>query len=345
MPTKRSPYGSLCQPTWGPDVNVPYTRKIGQNAITGRRQSKTQYPLGGPTVEGRPPNDANRYQHWCNFWGTKPMHLGVPDVEPDLSPSKDLQETVLVHNDEKQMRHDLDEDLRWFKNHNNKKPQKSEFREQARRSQSVLELSNIEKGQYDDRIQRNFNRFGACSQATRPRRLETFGSSNKVWTPRTRPKTPAPINIRNRLGKGALVEMPSKLDREPSNPDRKDLKHHAFGFLRSPDKSELLVKDETKSAEYDRFSNYKDDLRTHWRKSANPAQSYGEPVTTQMEIGWHAVDRETYRPICGPSPAVHDTEVGLPRISLAGGTPGRLASQMSKFVDNVLMTRPGFNPL
>lgn len=297
-------------------------------------------------MEGRPPNEANRYDHWCTFWGTKPMHLGVPDVEPDLSPSKDLQDTVLVHEDEKNLRHDLDEDLRWFKNHNNKKPQKSEFREQARRSKSVLELLSIDKGQYDDQIQRNFNRFGHehLTQAARPRRLEHFGSSNKVWTPRARPKTPAPINIRNRLGKAALVDMPSQYDRDPTNFDRKDLDHHAFGCLRSPNKSELMVKDEAKSAEYDRFSNYKDDLRTHWRKSNNPSAAYGEPVTTQMEIGWHAVDKESYVPICGPSPAIHDAQLGLPRISLAGGTPGRLASQMSKFVDNVLMTRPGFNP-
>lgn len=343
-----SSYGSMCKPSWGPDSNLaPYKRKVGTlNPVADRRQSSTVYPLGGKPVEGRAEMPDGRYEHWCDFWGTKPTHLGVPDVEPDLSPTKQLPDTMMVRNDEKQLRHDLDEDLRWFKNHNNKKPQKSEFREQARRSQSVLELQNIQKGALDSSLNRNFNRFDMTSDGKmRPKRLETWGSPMKVWTPRSRPKTPAPVAIRNRLGKTEHIEMPISRDRDANNNvTRKDFEHHVFGFLRSPQKSQLLVKDAKKSAEYDRHSNFKNDRRTHWRKGANPSQSYGEPVTTQMEVGWHASDPETYVPICGKSPAIHDTQMGLPRISLAGGTPGRLNSEMSRFIDNVLLTRPGFNP-
>jgi len=267
--------------------------------------------------------------------------LGVPDVEPDLTSSETLHDTLVVHDSERQLRHDLDENSRWFKNHNNKKPEKVEIREQARRSRSVIELSQLQKGDLDNTLTRNFNRFGALNQASRPRRLEHFGSSLKVWTPRVRPKTPAPLTLRNRLGKALRVEMPNKYDRDPANPDRKDLKHHTFGFLA---KHNLQVKDEKASAEYDRFSNIKDDRRVHARRKYIPKAAYAAPVATSMEIGWDAADKETYEPICGQSPAVHDQQHGLPRVSVAGGTPHRLASQMSKFVDNVLLTRPGFNP-
>merc|ERR1712216_814660 len=132
---------------------------------------------------------------------------------------------------EKQLRHDLDEDLRWFKQHNNKKPEKSEFREAARRSRSVLELSRIESGEKDMNITRNFNRYGSCHQPPRPRRLETWGSPTKVWTPRSRPKTPGPWHSRNVLGKEVVVDMPEAYDRDPSNPLAAQLKMHVFGFL------------------------------------------------------------------------------------------------------------------
>jgi len=339
-------YGNKCKPTFGENSDLPsYTRRVGKESQSvDRRLSTTQRPAQ-PAVQGRPRSEEDSYNHWCSFWGTNPTNLGAPTGAPDLSPSKELPDTMLVHNEEKQLRHDLDEDLRWFKNHNNKKPEKTELREQARRSHSMLELRAIEKGCHDDHLKRNFNRFGGAVGKKRPRRLEPFGSPIKMWTPRSRPKTPAPLEIRDRLGKQVVVKMPSSQDRDPANhPGRKDLKHQAFGFLNRPSKSELLVKDEKSAAEYDRFSNFKADRRTHWRKAHNPQECYGEPATTNMEFGWAATNPETYENICGPSPALHDMASGLPRISLAGGTPGRLQSEMSRFVDNVVMTRPGFNP-
>lgn len=338
-------YGKRCLPTFGPgSCTKPYARRVGVKNVSARRLSTGKDNTdSGKTAEG------DTYGHWCDFWGTKKTHLGVPDVEPDLSPSKQLPSTMMVNNDEREMRHALDEDLRWFKNHNNKKPEKVEIREEARRSKSVLELSRIAQGGIDSTLKRNFNRFGAGTslggEGVRPKRLETWGSPMKVWTPRRRPKTPAPLDVKNRLGQVCTIGMPSKADRDPLNPaTSKDLQHQAFGFLAPPSKSTFLVKEAPASAEYDRFSNFKNDWRTHWRKSANPQDGYGEPATTSMELGWHATNPSTYEPICGHSPALHDVQAGLPRISLAGGTPGRLNSEMSRFVDNVLSTRPGFNP-
>lgn len=345
-------YGSKCLPTFGPDSNTPtYERKIGEHASPVRADINTwrsSHPSptvnSPPAVKGRPSPTDDRYSHWCDFWGTEPnaVGLGVPNTKPDLSPTKDLVERLKVKDEERQLRHDIDEDERWFKNHNNKKPEKVEIREQARRSCSVLELSRLATGEMDGRLKRNFNRFGSLHQATRPRRLEFFSSPNKVWTPRQRPKTPAPANLRTRSGEEYQVPMPGKEDRDPSNQHRSCyVKHHAFGFL---SEKNLHVREKKASAEYDRFSNFKDDKRQHSRKKFHAKRGYVTPMSTSMEIGWDSCDKETYVPICGVSPAAHDHEVGLPRVPLAGGLPKRLNSTMSKFVDNVLMTRPGFNP-
>lgn len=346
-------YGKWCRPTFGPESNTPsYFRKTGGQSELPETKDTEEFPLSGPGIKGspgakgKPPPLEDRYKQWCTFWGTKPnrVSLGVPDVAPDLSPSKALYDTLVVDNQERQLRHDLDEDRRWFKNHTNQKPEKVVIREKARRAHSVLELSRIEHGDYDGGLVRNFNKFGQLHQPHRPRRLENFGSPSKVWTPRARPKTPAPIDIVSRLGKVTPVAMPNKYDRDPHNPDRKDMKHHVFGFLSKSNFANLQVRDEKKSAEYDRQSNFKDDRRVHARRKYDPKETYSSPVATSMEVGWDAADKETYQPICGTSPAIYDQEHGLPRLTVAGGTPGRLASQMSKFVDNVLMTKPGFNP-
>lgn len=243
---------------------------------------------------------------------------------------------------------------RWFRYHNNKKPEKSEFREAARRSQSVLDLNKIEEGGLDAGLKRNFNRFGddKTSVATkqeatpkRPKRLETWLSPMRVWTPRERPKTPGPLRIKDRAGHEQEIENPPWYDRDPTNlVGKKELGFNAFGFLRKPCESDYGVTQKEAAAEYDRHSTFWDDRRTHWRKSSHPRASYIAPVTTNMEFGFYAPDPETYVPICGPSPAVTDKKNGLPRISLAGGTPGRLNSDMSRFVDNLLLTRPGFSP-
>ena len=167
----------------------------------------------------------------------------------------------------------------------------------------------------------------------------------RVWTPRERPKTPGPLKIKNRTGQEETIETPPWIERDPlALTTKKELGFNAFGFLRTPGKSDLPVVDKGSSSEYDRTSVWMDDRRTHFRKAANPRESYLEPVTTNMEIGFYAPDPETYVPICGPSPAIKDRQNGLPRISLAGGTPAKQSSWMSRFVDNVLLTRPGFNP-
>jgi len=209
-------------------------------------------------------------------------------------------------------------------------------------------------GDLDGRLTRNYNRFGEEKITVdtkqkpvppRPKRLETWMSPMRVWTPRERPKTPGPLEIKGQNGEIETIDYPEWADRDPTNlPGKKEFAHAVFGFLRKPCESGCPVKDPKKAAQYDRFSNYWDDRRTHWRKAEHPRAGYTVAPTTNMEFGFFSTDPETYVPICGPSPAIEDRKNGLPRISLAGGTPGRLNSEMSRFVDNVLLTRPGFNP-
>jgi len=54
--------------------------------------------------------EADDYQNYCDFWGTPPRELGISKIPPDFSPTKNLPELSKVRNDEKQLRHDLDED-------------------------------------------------------------------------------------------------------------------------------------------------------------------------------------------------------------------------------------------
>jgi len=361
-----SGFKARAQPTYGPDADVPqYERKVGVEAknFTKGEDDVANFWISSrevlPGVRGLPTRDtsldlnAQQYAEWCKYWGAKPDRSQLGDhseAKPDLSPSKKLLETVKVTDDERQLRHDCDENMRWFRNHQNKKPEKVEIREQARRAHSVMDLTAIAKGERDGSLILNFNKFGSLNQASRPRRLEYTRDPCKVWTPRVRPITPAPLDIRTRVGKTVQVEMPSKFDRDPYNPNRKQLHSAVFGFLGGNTKENvgitgsMQIKDIEASAQYDRFSLIQDDRRMHARRKAHPKECYVSPLTTMQEVGWHANDKETYIPICGPSPAVHDEKLGLPRIALAGGCPRRLASTMSKFVDNLLLTRKGCNP-
>ena len=236
----------------------------------------------------------------------------------------------------------------------------------------------------------------------RPKRLEPTGSPLSVWTPRVRPKTPQPVQIRQRgTEQRQTVVIPPQNERDAMDPRglqqvqhqvwqhycmscwsfrrvavvlcfdvsvgwsplkaawtltysrmsllwEHDANHElmsyveqAFGF-KDPTHSFALT-DPKKAREYERFSDLYNDKFTHSRNKYDPDAKFVDPVTSAQEMGWKCSDPNVYKPICGDSPSKIDFITGLTRVSFAGGTPGRLCSPMSKFIDNVLMTRPDFN--
>jgi len=363
-------YGAKCGPSYGPGSgNTKFERTVGLGL--SRSQSELSQGSGRPRVSGRRPKGLTRvnsemgvtgwapedqpdYEKWCAFWKTEPVRPKDAPA-PDLSSTEKLVQTITVDAEESNFRRDLHEDNHWRSIHANQKPEKL-LRQQANtvvgnspirieaqatipksKPQDFWDTGAIKK---DETLMRNKN----WCNLNRPKRLEPCGSPLSVWTPRVRPKTPLPVEIRQR-GTGDVrrtVKIPAKEEINANNPrECQQVQLQAFGF-KDPEHS-FAVKDAAKSREYERWSDLYNDKVTHSRTAFDPKAKFVEPVTTSMELGWKAVDKETYMPICGDAPAKNDYINGLTRVSMAGGTSGRLCSPISKFIDNVLMTRPDFN--
>lgn len=342
----------MAKPSFGPGSAVPkFERKIGLHPgkQTAPRRSRTTTPSSG--MRGWVTDKQDPFTKWCSFWKAVPFEKPEP-LPPDLSPSKQLPTVMKVSRDEFKLRKDVHEDTHWSLNHTNPKPEKL-LRQRARADrdnpayiEEVAALGgklpqdfwNTADMSEDKTLMRNKN----WCNLTRPRRLEPEDSPQRMWTPRARPKTPTSIELRQRgTPVRHICAVPSHNERDPNNKtDSKLLQQQVFG-LYDP-KHSFPVLDMSKSREYERYSDLHNDKFTGARGYFNPKDKFAEPVTTMMEVGFYAPDPEVYQPIGGMSPSKIDYLNGLPRISLAGGTPGRLCSPSSKFIDNVLMTRPDF---
>merc|ERR1712072_385682 len=118
-------------------------------------------------------------------------------------------------------------------------------------------------------------------------------------------------------------------------PPTRQLQLQAFGLQSIDSKHTFPVTNVTdfgNAREYDRYSDYIRDRTTHGRCHLNPIDKFREPVTTMMEVGFQSPNPEVYEPVGGMSPSKKDLLKGLPRVSLAGGTSGRLCSPISKFI-------------
>lgn len=350
-------YGAKCYPTHGPGSgNTKFERTVGLlgRPHSGRRQGLPRCVSElGKSIKGWAPVDQPDYDKWCAFWKTDPVRPKDPPP-PDLTPTKLLPETMIVDEQESNFRRDIHEDNHWRTIHQNQKPEKL-LRAQANsvvtnspvqiERQSTIPRSepqdfwNTAATKKDETLMRNTN----WCNLNRPKRLEPTGSPLAVWTPRVRPKTPLPVDIRQRCTEQRqTVVIPPKAERDPCNQrENQQVQLQAFGF-KDP-RHTFVITDPKKSREYERFSDLYNDKVTHSRAKYEPKSKFVDPVTTAQELGWNASEPKVYQPICGDSPAKIDFINGLTRVSLAGGTPGRLCSPMSKFIDNVLMTRPDFN--
>lgn len=342
-------YGSKCGATYGPNAQTqPFERRVGlQAAPATRRRTRSSTPVG---ARGWPNKDKTPYEKWCSYWQSNPGQDEGAKA-PDLSATQELPRVMRVDEQERALRRDVNEDSRWALQHNNAKPEKllrwhnqrneSKMIEDAtspcKRSQSQ-DVWNAESAS-DETLMRNKN----WCNLMRPRRLEPCDSPLRMWTPRTRPKTPTPVDLRQRGSQNRQpLKLPEPQERDPNNPrDVKNMQLQAFGFTST--EHTFPVQDKSKSREYERHSDYLVDRATHQRIEHDPKTKFLKPITTQMEVGWDATDSQFYKPIGGPSPSKVDLTNGLPRMSMAGGTSGRLCSPVSKFIDNVLMTRPDFN--
>lgn len=355
-------YGDKCGPSHGPGSgNTKFERTVGllgrphsKEAHSGRRQGLPRCVSDmGHTIQGWAPADQPDYDKWCAFWKTAPVRPEDPPP-PDLTPTKLLYDTMQVNEAESNFRRDVHEDNHWRTIHQNQKPEKL-LRAQAGsvagnspvhieahstipkiKPQDFWEADAIK---HDTNLMRNTN----WCNLNRPKRLEPTGSLQSVWTPRVRPKTPLPVQIRQRgTEQRQTVVIPPQNERDAMDPrGLQQVQHQAFGF-KDPTHSFALI-DPKKAREYERFSDLYNDKYTHSRNKYDPKAKFVDPVTSAQEMGWQCSDPDVYKPICGDSPSKIDFINGLTRVSFAGGTPARLCSPMSKFIDNVLMTRPDFN--